>query len=158
MKNLFATDTKYLNGHLALLVGRIAFAVLMLTHGLPKLAALFSGDPVQFPAVFGMSAELSLTLAVFAEVICSLLLLVGLGTRAATIPLIVTMLVAVFSIHAADAFAQKELAVLYLVAFVIFFVAGSGKYSIDHLLYTRDRVKKYEGYDDEDPYLAYLKQ
>ena len=149
MKNLFATETKYLNGDLALLVGRIAFALLMLTHGLPKMMTLFSGDPVQFPAVFGMSAELSLTLAVFAEVLCSLLILVGLGTRAATIPLIITMLVAVFSIHAADAFAQKELAVLYLVAFVILFVAGSGRYSLDHLVYSRARVKKFE--EGEDP-------
>ena len=154
MKNLFATETKYLNGDLALLVGRIAFALLMLTHGLPKMMTLFSGDPVQFPAVFGMSAELSLTLAVFAEVLCSLLILVGLGTRAATIPLIITMLVAVFSIHAADAFAQKELAVLYLVAFVILFVAGSGRYSLDHLLYSKARVKNFE--KEEDPVFTAL--
>ena len=154
MKNLFATETKYLNGDLALLVGRIAFALLMLTHGLPKMMTLFSGDPVQFPAEFGMSAELSLTLAVFAEVLCSLLILVGLGTRAATIPLIITMLVAVFSIHAADAFAQKELAVLYLVAFVILFVAGSGRYSLDHLVYSRARGKNFE--KEEDPVFTAL--
>lgn len=134
MRKLFTTDTKYLNNDLALLVARFAFGVLMLSHGIPKMQMLFSGDPIQFPAVFGMSAELSLTLAVFAEVFCSLLILIGFGTRLAAVPLIITMLVAVFSIHAADVFAKKELAVLYLAGYVVLFVAGSGKYSIDRIL------------------------
>ena len=63
----------------ALLITRVTIAVLMLTHGLPKMAMLFSGDPVQFPGVFGLTAELSLGLAVFAEVFCSLLLLAGVS-------------------------------------------------------------------------------
>ena len=137
MKKLFTTGTKRFNNDLALLVGRIAIAVLMLTHGLPKMQMLFSGDAIQFPSVFGMSAALSLALAVFAEVFCSILLLVGFATRLATVPLTITMLVAVFSIHASDVFAKKELAVLYLAGYVVLFVAGSGNYSIDNLLHRK---------------------
>ncbi len=154
MKKLFATDTKYLNNDLALLVGRIAISVLMLSHGLPKMQMLFSGDPVQFPAVFGMSAELSLTLAVFAEVVCSLLIIAGFGTRLASLPLMTTMLVAVFSIHAADVFAKKELAVLYLAGYVVLFVAGSGKYSIDHVLQPKPPVKHRATFIPEDPTIS----
>lgn len=134
MEKLFTTDTKAPNNDLALFVARITIALLMLTHGIPKMQMLFSGDPIQFPPVFGMSAGLSLALTVFAEVFCSILILVGFGTRLASVPLIITMLVAVFSIHAADVFAKKELAVLYLAVYVILFIAGSGKYSIDYLL------------------------
>src|SRR5690606_19555982 len=83
-----------------LLMARIAIAGMMLVHGVPKLMSLFSGDPINFPGIAGMSPELSLTMAVFAEVICSLLILFGLGTRLAAIPLIITMLIAVFYIHA----------------------------------------------------------
>jgi len=118
----------------ALLVTRLGIGVLMLTHGIPKMMTLFSGAPVQFPPVFGMSAELSLGLAVFAEVFCSILLIAGFATRLTVIPLIITMLVAVLSIHAADPFAKQEPALQYLLVYVALMFAGSGKYSIDYLL------------------------
>ena len=153
MKKLF-TDTKYLNSDLALLVARIAICILMLSHGLHKMQMLFLGDPVQFPEVFGMSAGLSLALAVFAEVICSVLVLVGFGTRLATVPLIVTMLVAVFSIHAADLFAKKELAVLYLAGYVVLFVAGSGKYSVDQFLQPKPQPRHHPELKIENPTLT----
>ena len=82
----------------------------------------------------GMSPALSLTLAVFAEVICSLLLLFGLGTRLAVIPLIVTMLIAVFFIHGADPFAKQELGLHYLLVYLLLLFAGSGRYSLDKVL------------------------
>ena len=154
MKKLFTTDTKSLNSDLALLVARIAISLLMLSHGLPKMQMLFSGDPVQFPEVFGMSAGLSLALAVFAEVVCSILILVGFGTRLATVPIIITMLVAVFSIHAADVFAKKELAVLYLAGYVVLFVAGSGKYSVDQLLQPKPQPRYHPEIKIEDPTLT----
>jgi putative oxidoreductase len=154
MKKLFTTNTKSFNNDLALLVGRITIAVLMLLHGLPKMQMLFSGDAIQFLSVFGMSAGLSLALAVFAEVFCSILVLVGFATRLATVPLIITMLVAVFSIHAADVFAKKELAVLYLSAYVVLFFAGSGKYSVDHLLQPKPKAKYQPAFKSEDPTLS----
>ena len=55
---------------IALLVARAGIAAFMLTHGIPKLVMLFSGGPIQFPPVMGMSPELSLGLEVFAEVFC----------------------------------------------------------------------------------------
>lgn len=126
--------------HLALLVTRVVIAALMLTHGLPKLGMLLSGEPVQFPGVMGMSPGFSLSLAVFAEVVCSVLLLTGFGTRLATVPLIITMVVALFTIHASDPFAKQELVIHYLLAYVVLFFTGSGKYSVDYLL-QRQRLK-----------------
>ncbi|PVY37330.1 DoxX family protein [Pontibacter virosus] len=118
----------------ALLITRVGIAALMLTHGWPKLEMLFSEGPVQFPALFGLSATGTLALAVFSEVLCSLLILVGLGTRLAAIPLIITMLVAVFMVHAADPFAKQELGLLYLMPYVVLLLTGSGRYSVDYLL------------------------
>jgi putative oxidoreductase len=134
MKKLFLTTYNKQSLDLGILLIRIAVAAMMLAHGIPKMITLFSGGAVQFPSVFGMSPELSLGLAVFAEVACSLLILVGLGTRFAVIPLAITMMVAAFSIHAADPFTKKELALHYLVAYAVLFFTGSGKYSLDHLL------------------------
>ncbi|WP_187264780.1 DoxX family protein [Pontibacter beigongshangensis] len=118
----------------ALLITRVGIAILMLAHGLPKLEMLLSNDPVQFPALFGLSAAGALALTVFAEVLCSLLILAGLGTRLATIPLIITMLVAVFLVHSADPFAKQELGLLYLMPYTVLLLTGSGRYSLDYLL------------------------
>ena len=110
MKKLFTIDPNPTNIDLALLLARVGVSASMLTHGLPKLMMLFGEGPVQFPGVLGMGPELSLVLAVFAEVLCVIFVLVGLGTRLASIPIIVTMVIAVFLIHAADPFAKKEMA------------------------------------------------
>lgn len=134
MKQLININFSQKGIDLAILLTRFTAAVLMLTHGLPKLGMLFAGNGGQFPAVLGMSGELSLTLTVFAEVICSLFILFGLGTRLAVIPLIITMLVAVLYIHAADPFAKQEPGIQFLILYVILFITGSGRYSIDYLL------------------------
>lgn len=119
------------NRDFGLLLGRIAVGCLMISHGLPKLMKLFAGGVIQFPDPFGVGATTSLALTVFAEVGCSVFVILGLKTRLALIPLIVTMLVAVFIIHAADPFAKKELAVMYLLVYGILFFMGSGRYSVD---------------------------
>lgn len=132
---------KFINVHenstaadVSLLLLRIGIASLMLTHGLQKMEMLFSGNPVQFPPVMGMSGVVSLALAVFAEVFCSVLVLTGFLTRFAVLPLAFTMFTAVFSIHAADPFGKKELAVIYLLVYAALFVSGSGRFSLDYLL------------------------
>ena len=137
MKKIVAVNKAANTTDIALLTARIGIAALMLTHGIPKIVMLFSQAPVQFPPVMGMSIELSLALAVFAEVFCSVFVLVGLATRLAVIPLAVTMLVAIFLIHAADPISVKEPAIHYLLVYLILLLAGSGKYSIDYLLQSK---------------------
>ncbi len=134
MKKIISVYNTSSSTAVALLVARIGIAALMLTHGLPKLMMIFSGAPLQFPPVMGMSPELSLTLVVFAEVFCSLFILAGFGTRIAVLPLAFTMLVAALFFHAADPFSAKEPALLYLLGYAVLLIAGSGKYSVDYLL------------------------
>lgn len=154
MKKIVNVKEQSTETNLALLVARVGIAVLMLTHGLPKMGMLFSGAPVAFPSVMGMSAELSLGLTVFAEVVCSVLILAGLATRLATIPLIVTMLVAALFIHAADPFARQEPALQYLLVYIVLLLGGSGKYSLDYLLLGKKSRVGYTRKAAQDPALA----
>ena len=117
-----------------LLILRIGLGGMMLVHGLPKLEMLMAGGEIQFPGILGMSPALSLFLAVFAEFFCSILLILGLATRFATIPLIITMLVAVFVIHANDPFANQELGLHYLLGYIVLLILGGGKFSVDAML------------------------
>lgn len=134
MKKLLEINNDNRQVSIALLIIRIGVAGMMLVHGFPKMQMLFSGDASQFPGVMGMSPMFSLALAVFAEVVCSILILFGFATRLATIPLIITMIVAVFLIHAADPFAAQELGLHYLMAYIVLLILGSGKYSLDAVL------------------------
>lgn len=151
MKNIFSFKAGAFNLDLALLVARVSIAALMLVHGFPKLMMLISGGDIQFPPVFGLGAATSLALAVFAEVFCSLFILVGLGTRMATVPLIVTMLVAVFMIHGNDPFAKQEPALQYLLAYLVLFFAGSGRFSLDYLLQRKSLASYHPELKPEDP-------
>ena len=114
----------------ALLILRVGFAGLMLTHGIPKINMLFE-SPIKFADPIGVGEPLSLILTLIGEVVAPILILVGFKTKLAAIPGIITMFVAAFVVHANDALDVKEKAILYLIAFVVILFAGAGKYSID---------------------------
>ena len=123
--------------NIALLFLRIFVGVFMLTHGTGKLITLLEGGPVSFADPIGIGPAASLGLATLAEFLCSLLLIFGAATRFAIIPLITTMLVAGFIVHADDPFAVKEKAFLFLVVFITLAIAGAGKISVDNLIYKK---------------------
>lgn len=87
-----------------------------------------------FPDPLGIGSPLSLGLAIFGELVCSMAFIVGFLYRLAMIPMIFTMIVAFFVVHANDVFAVKELAFIYLVVFILMYIAGPGKFSIDHII------------------------
>lgn len=139
MRKLLTTGMNRSLLDLTLLFLRIAVAAFMLTHGYPKLLKLFAGSEIQFADPFGLGMASSLGLAVFAEFFCSILIGLGIGTRLATIPLIINMSVAAFIAHGADPFGKKELALLYLVIYIFLLVTGGGKFSVDHLISRKSR-------------------
>lgn len=134
MKRTFNTDLPGNFGHLALLIFRVLIACLLLTHGFPKLQKLLSGDEIQFMDPYGLGVTTSFVLVVFAEFVCSVLVILGLATRLATIPIIITMATAVIIAHENDPFGVKEKPLLFLVCFVFILIIGAGKYSVDNSL------------------------
>ncbi|MHA6280478.1 DoxX family protein [Salinimicrobium sp. CAU 1759] len=132
MKNIYRTNLSLSQVDLGLALLRIGAGGLMLTHGSPKLLKLFSNDEIAFADPFGFGMGITLTFAVFAEFICSILVILGLGTRLAVIPLIITMITAAFIIHASDPFQRKEMSLIYLLIFVVLLITGAGKHSLDY--------------------------
>lgn len=125
---------------LLLLAFRIIFGALLFAHGIQKWEN-FSTLSGVFPDPVGVGSTVSLSLAFFAEVVCSLGFMFGAFYRLAMLPMIFTMLMALFVVHASDPFAVKELALVYLVVFVLMYFAGPGKYSFDYWIgqYIRKR-------------------
>ncbi len=116
-----------------LLVMRAALGLsMLLLHGLPKFQS-YAEKAESFPGVFGMPSNVALGLAIFAEVGCSALLVIGFLTRFAALNLAVTMGVAFFVVHggALSGDNSGELAFTYLVGFTTLFFTGAGGFSID---------------------------
>lgn len=124
-----------------LLVLRVGIGCLMLVHGIAKIQG-FSQLSGSFPDPIGLGGKVSLFLAIGAEVGCSLLLIVGAAARLATIPLATTMVVALIVVHAADPWKVKELAAVYLLAYVSLLLTGPGCFSLDHWWMTRRGIGK----------------
>ena len=124
-----------------LFVLRVAIGAFMLVHGIQKLMG-FSEMADKFPDPIGMGNQLSMIMAIGAEVGCSILLILGLGTRLAVIPLAFTMIVALFIIHANDPWKMQELAAIFLSVYVVIFITGPGRLSLDARLASRRAAER----------------
>ena len=131
ISSVIAPNPKLLS--LGLLILRVLVGITMLTHGLAKLTS-FSELSATFPDPIGLGSTLSLILMIGAEVGCSLFVIVGAFTRLATIPLMFSMLVVLFVVHASDPFQVKELPLLYLGIYILLFFTGAGRISLDSLI------------------------
>ncbi len=116
--------------NLASLFMRVGFGTMMLTHGWGKFNKLIAGE-MSFADPIGVGAAPTLILAVLAEFISPIMLIIGFKTRLATVLPAITMLVAAFIIHVNDPWGKQEFPLLYFFGFLGVFLLGSGKYSLD---------------------------
>ncbi len=122
--------------NVSLLILRAFAAIVMIPHGYQKLLH-YSENASEFMNFMGLGGEISYALIICAEFSCAILLLVGLFTRFASIPLIIAMAVAVCKAHNCEIFGDGQTAFLFLTCFLTVMIAGPGKYSIDAFLFPK---------------------
>ncbi|MGY6742682.1 MAG: DoxX family protein [Cecembia sp.] len=137
MKKLFFSSSSF-GSDIALFLLRVGSGLMMITHGWAKITD-FSARLTTFRDPIGLGPALSLQATIFAEFFCAILLTLGLMTRLSLIPLIFTMTVVTFIVHADDPFSGKEKAMLFLLIFIVQFIMGPGKYSVDAQIRKRGR-------------------
>jgi putative oxidoreductase len=125
-----------------LLFLRVIISILMITHGVPKLEMLLSGNAHLFPNPIGIGSALSLILVTGAEFFCSIILIIGFKSRLFVLPLIFDMLVAAFVAHAGSSFQKKELAIIYLVVYISIALMGEGEFSLDGFIQKQKDKRK----------------
>jgi putative oxidoreductase len=133
MKKFFLLSFVPRSDDLALLILRVSFGVILFVkHGWEKLSN-FSAMAATFPDPLHMGQSASLGCALLGDAICSVLVLVGLGTRLFSAVAVVNLLVAFAFVHHFSWFGANngELAYVYLCAYLALFVAGPGRYSVD---------------------------
>lgn len=113
-------------------------------HDLPHVVDYFTQLGIPMP-------EFQARLAATSEFACGSLILVGLFTRLASIPLIVTMIVAILTARRADLSGFDDLVgfieYLYIVLLVWLIIKGAGKVSLDHIL-SRKMAVPHSGSDE----------
>ena len=129
-------DPKSLNTDIVALLLRLILGGLMIYHGYGKLIAYDQILPI-FGDIIGIGSKLSFILLIFAEFICGILLVIGFLTRITVIPIFIAMVVAFFIAHGKDPFQVKELAFVFMCLSIVIFVLGSGKYSMDKLIFRK---------------------
>ena len=135
MKKFFSTSYSEGAFNIAVLALRVAFGLIVcFYYGLDKLKN-FGHLQYVFPDPVHLGHRLSLALVIFAELLCSLLLVLGLFTRFAALFLVISMGVAEFFAHHGRVQfmngAPHEQAYLYLVAFFAILLVGPGRISVD---------------------------
>ncbi|OBY90650.1 MULTISPECIES: DoxX family protein [Pseudomonas] len=118
------------SGALALLFMRVTAALLLLqVHGLPKLLH-WQSELQHIEDPFGLGAVPTLALAVFAEVLCPILLILGVFARLACLPVIAVLLVALVFVHPQWSLEEGQFAWWMLILFAGLAIAGPGSYRL----------------------------
>lgn len=94
-----------------------------------------------FGSIGIFAPKLNAYLAASTEMAGVFMLALGLGTRIISIPLIITMLVAIKTVHWANGFSSAdngyEIPLYYMLMLIVTLTFGAGKISVDHF------IKKY---------------
>ena len=133
MKKLLYTSYSEPAFSIGLFLLRVACSIMMIAHGYDKVQN-FDKYSASFNDPFHLGTTVSLSFDVFAEFICAILILLGLCTRFAVIPLMIAMGVALFNAHQGDIFGAGEKAALYLVAYSAILFTGPGRFSLDRII------------------------
>lgn len=126
----------------AILFMRIFIGAMMLTHGIGKLQN-YNAIVNSFPDPLGIGSAVSFAIITFVEVGCSVLIIMGLCTRLATLPLIFGMFVATFIAFPDKSFAAGELSFVYMGIYIMLLISGGGRYAIDAFMFpywTAERI------------------
>lgn len=128
-------STRYNAGayNTVLLILRLGAGILMANHGYMKLVN-YNEMKLKFMEFMGLSPSITLALLIFAELVCAILIVIGLFTRFACIPLIISCTYALSQSHKWDVFDEGEKITLFLIAFVTILFTGPGKISIDKMI------------------------
>lgn len=132
MKKLINLDFIPVNMDFALLLLRVWLGFSLFTkHGIEKFVN-FSEWSQHFPDLIHVGSTPSLIFALIADGICSVLIILGLGTRIAALFISINLLVVfVLMHHFSFGDDHSELVYIYLGSFIAIVFAGGGKYSLE---------------------------
>ncbi len=139
----FVKCTGYAYSNMGRLFLRLFVGVMFFQFGIRQLLEFNVVAPT-FPSVLGLGSEASLIVMIVIELLCSLLIMVGFLTRLATIPPIVSMIMAEHYIlttlmHDVPPYSIADtqpgyLPLMFIGIYLFLLLAGPGKISLDYFI------------------------
>jgi putative oxidoreductase len=117
---------------------RLLFGGLFIYYGYQKIQG-YEQYSSMFPDYIGLGHQATYILVTVSEFLGGILLVLGLLTRLAIIPIFIIMIVAYFEAHKNDPFAAKQIVFFYMLLCPVIFILGGGRFSLDRLLFGRSR-------------------
>ena len=134
----------------ALLLGRLAIGLIFMStgwgkvHSIPKVTEFFESLHIPMPGLNAIVAS-------YTELLCGTALVLGVMTRLAALPLVITMIVAIVTAKRGDIHGFFDLVAFdeftYIIVLLMIAILGPGGIAIDHVLakrFGRDDPKKAE--------------
>ncbi|WP_410012583.1 DoxX family protein [Sodalis sp. C49] len=103
--------------------------MLLYVHGAPKVLH-YADELTRIEDPFGLGASLSLWAAIFAEVVCPVFIALGVAARAACLPIIAVLLIAMLAVHPDWSVAEGQFGWLLLIIFTTIGLCGPGRWSL----------------------------
>jgi putative oxidoreductase len=115
---------------IGLLYLRVCASVLVLiVHGLPKVGH-YQREAAVIEDPFHLGKKLTIAFAIFAEVICPVLMIAGIGTRLSALPVMIVTAIALLRVHPEWRIDQAQFAWMLLILFGTIAIAGPGRYAL----------------------------
>lgn len=140
---LFIRLTGYTYSNLGRLFLRLFVGVMFLQFGIRHLVHYQELAPT-FPTVWDVPSVVALNTMIIIELVCSLMIMVGFLTRLATLPPIVSMVIAEFYIlhdmvpmmpvYGLDSTDPGYLPIMFIGIYLFILIAGPGKISLDYFI------------------------
>ncbi|MGF6288043.1 DoxX family protein [Pseudomonas silensiensis] len=103
---------------------------LLWVHGLPKLLN-YSTQLQTIEDPFHLGANVTLMLAIFAEVLCPLLIVAGVFVRLACLPILCVLLIALLIVHPQWSLDEGQFGWLLMMLFTSLLIAGPGRLALN---------------------------
>jgi putative oxidoreductase len=117
-----------------LLIFRVlAGFALLRVHGWEKVAN-YAAEVQSIPDPFGLGGPVNVAIAIFSDVGCAGLVMLGLFTRPAAFMAMSTTLVGLLFVHLHDDWHGRDVPLVYSIMFLTLLILGPGRYSLDHWL------------------------
>lgn len=142
IKKLFIYSAGHTYSNLSRLFLRLFAGIMFMQFGIRQWM-YFDCVVSRMPAILGMTSEVSLVMIIVVEMLCSILIILGLFSRVAVIPPVIAMLLVELRLFDSMVYTTPEalystqpifVPILFIGIFVFMFLAGPGKISLDYLI------------------------
>jgi len=139
IKKLLSYQPEFLSKDVTILVFRILVSLSMInTHGMKKILD-FEGTVKHIPDPFGLGGEFSAVMAIIANIVAPIFVILGLCTRFAILPILSVTLLGFFVVHGNDPWPVRDVPLMYSLAYLGLFFLGAGKLSLDYKLLNKNK-------------------